>query len=268
MTSSTSAIRTVESADGTRIAFDRAGDGPPVVLIEGAGHYRGFSSFDGLTPLLARALSVCRYDRRGRGGSTDTPPYTAEREVEDLAALIDSAGGSACLYAYSSGGLVALHAAAAGLPIDRMVLLEPPVEPDSDLASQQAFTAELAARVAADGGDAAVEYYLTEIGVPEEILTDMRGAPSWTAMASVAHTLVYDSLLSEATSFDLLAAVPVPTLVLDSEGSSTNITGMAAAVAAALPHATHRSLAGEWHGVLDDVLAPALTDFFTAGEPS
>jgi hypothetical protein len=84
-------------------------------------------------------------------------------------------------------------------------------------------------------------------------------------MASVAHTLVYDSLLSEATSFDLLAAVPVPTLVLDSEGSSTNITGMAAAVAAAMPHATHLSLAGEWHGVPDDVLAPALTDFFTAG---
>jgi len=268
MTSSTSAIRTVESADGTRIAFDRAGEGPPVILIEAAGHYRGFSSFDGLTPLLARALTVYRYDRRGRGDSTDTPPYTAEREVEDLAALIDSAGGSASLYAYSSGGLVALHAAAAGLPITRIALLEPPVEPDSDLASQQAFTAELAARVAADGGDAAVEYYLTEIGVPEDILTDMRGTPSWTAMASIAHTLIYDSLLSEATSFDLLAAVPVPTLILDSEGSSTNITGMAAAVAAAMPHATHLSLAGEWHGVPDDVLGPALTDFFTTGERS
>jgi pimeloyl-ACP methyl ester carboxylesterase len=268
MTSSTSPIRTVESADGTRIAFDRAGEGKPVILIEAAGHYRGFSSFDGLTPLLSRALSVYRYDRRGRGDSTDTPPYTPEREVEDLAALIDSTGGSASLYAYSSGGLVALHAAAAGLPITRMALLEPPVAPDSDLASQQAFTAELAAQVAADGGDAAVEYYLTEIGVPAEILTDMRGTPSWTAMAAVAPTLVYDSLLSEATSFDLLAAVPVPTLVLDSEGSSTNITGMAAAVAAAMPHATHLSLAGEWHGVPDDVLGPVLTDFFTTGEPS
>lgn len=227
MTSSTPAIGTVESADGTRIAVDRTGEGPPVILIEAAGHYRGFSSFDGLAARLARVLTVYRYDRRGRGESTDTPPYVPEREVEDLAALIGGAGGSAAVYAYSSGGLVALHAAAAGLPIERMALLEPPVEPDSDLASQQAFTAGLAARLAVDGGDAAVEYYLTGIGVPEEIRTGMRGTPSWTAMASVAHTLVYDSLLSEATSSDLLAAVPVPTLVLDSEGSSTDITGMA-----------------------------------------
>ena len=108
-----------------------------------------------------------------------------------------------------------------------------------------------------------MEFYLTGIGVPHEIVEDMRGSTSWSAMESVAPTLVYDSLISEATSFDLLASVTVPTLVLDSEGSSNDLIGMAATVAGVLPNGTHRSLAGEWHGVSDDVLAPVLTDFFT-----
>lgn len=111
-------------------------------------------------------------------------------------------------------------------------------------------------------GDSAVEYFLTEIGVPEEILAEMRRTKSWSAMEAVAHTLVYDSVISDASSFDLLASVPVSTLVLDSLGSSDNLTGMAATVAKRMPNATRQSLAGEWHGVPDDVLAPVLTEFF------
>ena len=120
----------VRSADGTRIAFERAGAGAPLILVEAAGHYRGFSSFTGLTGLLAADFTVYNYDRRGRGDSGDTAPYAVEREVEDLAALIATAGGSAFLYGFSSGALLALHAAARGLVIPRLALLEPPIGED------------------------------------------------------------------------------------------------------------------------------------------
>ena len=253
----------VTSEDGTAIAYEQAGTGPALILVDAAGRSREFGSFGGLIGRLAADFTVYHYDRRGRGGSTDTAPYAVEREVQDLAALIERAGGAAFLYGFSSGGLVALHAAAGGLPIPKLALLEPPIAPDAERPAQQAFTAALAALVAAGRREAAVEHYLTGIGVPDEILGGMRGTPSWAALVAVAHTLVYDSLVSEATSFRLLAAVTVPALVLDSEGSGDDLTGMAAAVAGGMPNASHRSLTGAWHGVPDEVLAPALTEFFT-----
>jgi pimeloyl-ACP methyl ester carboxylesterase len=254
------------STDGTVIAYERTGQGRALILIDAAGHYRELTSFAGLIGLLAQRFTVYHYDRRGRGRSTDSRPYAVAREVEDLAALIDQAGGSAFLYAFSSGGLLALHAAAAGLPIVRMALLEPPIERDEDRSAQRAFTSELSDLVGAGRPEDAVEFYLTGIGVPDEIVEAMRGSASWSAMESVAPTLVYDSMISEVTSFDLLTSVTVPTLVLDSEGSSDDLTGMAAMVAGALPKGLHRSLAGEWHGVADDVLAPVLIDFFAGHE--
>jgi pimeloyl-ACP methyl ester carboxylesterase len=147
--------RMVTSKDGTSIAYQRAGTGPALILIDAAGHYRELSSFGGLIGLLAADFTVYRYDRRGRGDSTDVAPYAVEREVDDVAALIDEAGGSACLYAFSSGGLVALQAAASELTIPRMVLLEPPIAHDEDRAAQKAFTAELAELVATGRRDAA-----------------------------------------------------------------------------------------------------------------
>jgi hypothetical protein len=166
------------------------------------------------------------------------------------------------VYAFSSGGLLALHAAMAGLPIPRMALLEPPIERDEDRSAQRLFITERTNLLAAAQPERAVEFYRAGIGVPDEIVESMRGSASWSAMESVAPTLVYGSLISEATSFDLLASVTMPTLVLDSEGSSDDLLGMAATVARGLPKGFHCSLAGEWHGVSDQVLAPVLIDFF------
>jgi len=256
------ASETVTSEDGTVIAFERVGTGPALILVDGAGHYRELSSFGGLIGLLATDFTVYHYDRRGRGGSTDTPPYAVEREIDDLAAIIDRAGESAFLYTSSSGGLLALHAAAGGLPIRRMALFEPPIELAEDRSAQAAFTKGLTELLATRHPADAVEYFLTGIGVPDEIVAGMRNTQSWLAMEAVAHTLVYDSLLSEATSFELLASVTVPTLVLDSEGSSDELTGMAATIAKTLPHGSHKSVPGEWHGVPNEVLAPVLTDVF------
>jgi pimeloyl-ACP methyl ester carboxylesterase len=250
------------SADGTRIAFERSGDGPPVILVEAALHYRDFSSFTGLVPLLASEFTVYTYDRRGRGESTDAAPYAPDREVEDLAALIAEAGGSADVYGFSSGALLALHAAAKGLPIRRLALLEPPFEEERTEPSESEFTREIAELVNAGRGGDAVERFHEGIGVPAEFLSEMRSTPEWAKMESVAHTLVYDCRISDVTTPGLLRSVDVPALVIDSMGSSDDLTGWAATVARELPHGIHRSLAGEWHTVPDELLAPVLAEFF------
>jgi pimeloyl-ACP methyl ester carboxylesterase len=255
--------RTVQSADGTPIAFDRSGSGPALVMIDPAGGYSGFDNIRGLGTLLAAAFTVYTYDRRGRGGSGDTPPYAVEREVEDLAAVIAEAGGSACVYGFSSGGLLALHAAAGGLPIDRLALFEPPVRGE-DEPPNSGFTAEIAQLVSTGRRDAAVDRFLTAIGVPPDVIAEM--APVRPALEAVAHTLVYDCESSDATTFELLRSVPTPALVLDSQGSSDDLTGGTAAIAGALPNGTRRSLAGRWHGVQDEDLAPVLTGFFHGSE--
>jgi pimeloyl-ACP methyl ester carboxylesterase len=253
--------QSARSADGAQVAYERTGEGPPLVLVEAAGHYRDLSSFDGLAPLLARHFTVYTYDRRGRGESTDTLPYAPEREVEDLDVLIEEAGGSASVYGYSSGALLAMHAAANGLPIERLALLEPPLQAD-DAPRPDPFTAEMRALVGAGRNADAVEHFHRGIGVPDELIGQMRHSSSWAKLVSIAHTLVYDCLISDATTPALLRAVETPTLVLDSSGSTDDLTGWAASVASQLPRATHRSLPGQWHGVADEVLAPVLLEFF------
>jgi pimeloyl-ACP methyl ester carboxylesterase len=250
----------VTSRDGTSIAFERVGAGPALVLVDAAGNYRDFRPLRAPVERLAADFTVYVYDRRGRGASTDTPPYAVEREVEDLAALIGVAGGSACVYAMSSGCLLALHAAAGGLAIPKLALFEPPIEPREAASGESAFTSELAELVAAGRRRDAVAFFHRGIGVPDEIIAQMT-PPVWAALEAIAPTLVYDSVVSDATSLALVRSVRAPTLVVDSQGSSGDLTGMAATVAEALPNSTYRSLPGEWHGVPDEILAPVLTEF-------
>jgi pimeloyl-ACP methyl ester carboxylesterase len=259
---STAASQSVRSADSTRLAFDRSGEGPPLILVEAALHYRDFSSFGGLAPLLSRELAVYSYDRRGRGESTDTTPYSPDREVEDLEALIAKAGGSAHLYGYSSGALLALRGAAHGLSIGRLALLEPPLQDDGAGSPDSDLTTELSELISAGRNGDAVEHFHQSIGVPAEFVDSMRSMREWAKMEAIAHTLVYDCTISDTTTSALLRSVEIPTLVLDSEGSSDNLTGWAATVASQLHRGSHRSLAGEWHSVSDALLAPVLLEFF------
>ena len=256
------AERRVRSADGTSIAYERSGKGPALILVEAAGHFRDFSSFATLAEMLANDFSVYRYDRRGRGTSTDTAPYAIQREVEDLAALVSEAGGSAFMYGFSSGGLLTLRAAAHGLAIPRLAVLEPPIAEDEGAVEAAAFIGELAQLVATDRRSDAVEHFHAGIGLPAEAIVDMRGTPAWSAMESVAPTLVYDAIISACTARDILVSVTAQTLVLDSTSSSDDLTGWAASVADCLPDGIHQSLPGEWHGVPDDTLAPVLKEFF------
>ena len=167
----------VTSHDGTPIAFERSGNGPPVILVLGAFNDR--SSGAPLAASLAQRFTVLNYDRRGRGESGDTPPYAVEREIEDLDTLISAAGGSACVFVHSSGATLALQAAARGLAITRLALHEPPIvvgderpRPPADLA------ARLAAWVATGQRGEAVELFQTAgVGIPIEVVARMRTAP-------------------------------------------------------------------------------------------
>ncbi len=253
-------MTTVTSHDGTTIAYERHGTGPALVAVDAAMNYRGFRPLAPPVELLAADFAVYQYERRGRGASGDTAPYAVEREVEDLAAVIEAAGGSAYVYGMSSGCLLALHAAAQGLPIAKLALFEPPfVAHESQDESE--YSATLRRLVGEGLRGEAVDYTMREIvGVPEEILA---GIPpeSRAAQEAVVHTMVYDCAISEATTVPLLRSVDVPTLVLASQASGPELAGMSEAVAKELPNATFGTVAGEWHGASPEALAAALTEF-------
>jgi pimeloyl-ACP methyl ester carboxylesterase len=257
---------TVRSADGTLIAYDRSGSGPALVLVDAACGFRGFGPMTGLAALLAPAFTVYVYDRRGRGGSTDTAPYAVDREVEDLAAVIGAAGGSAYVHGFSSGAVLALRAAVAGLPITKLSLLEPPLDTTGGAADEGAsdLAAEVGALVAAGRRGDAVEHFQRGIGVPADMVAVMRQAPFWPTLESVAHTLAYDVLVAGSLPVDELAGIGTPTLVVTSESSSDNLRAWGRGVAEALPNGEHRAMSGEWHGVPDEDLTAALTGYFTA----
>ena len=248
------------SKDGTPITFEVTGKGPALILIEPAGHFRALSAFDDLVPLLAPDFTVCRYDRRGRGESGDTPPYGPAREVEDLAALVETIGGRSLVYGYSSGALLALHAASCGLPIAGLVLMEPPLQ-DGAQEGPDPLTTELDELVRSQRHEDAVAHFHMAIGVPDDMIDNMRSTDRWTRMVGIAPTLVYDCRLSDAMSSGVLGAVTVPTLVLDSEGSSDDLTGSAASAARQIPTARHKSLPGEWHVVAPDLIAAEIREF-------
>jgi alpha-beta hydrolase superfamily lysophospholipase len=254
----------VRSADGTQIAFDRAGTGPALILVDAALGFRGFGPMGALAAELASSFTAIRYDRRGRGESTDTPPYAVEREVEDLQALVEAAGGSAFAYGFSSGAVLLLHAALAGIALPKLALLEPPLALE-DERDESDLGAEVAELVAAGRRGDAVEHFNKSIGVPEEMLAGMRDAAFWPTLEQAAHTLVYDTTLMEDQDTLLAERAPTvtaPVLLLDGGASPPWAAAAVGALAGILPHAERRTLPGQTHEVAPDALAPALEGFF------
>jgi pimeloyl-ACP methyl ester carboxylesterase len=252
------------------IAYDRRGAGAPVILVGGAFQHRAFDpSTVRLAELLAAAgLSVFHYDRRGRGESGDTAPYAVERELEDLDAIIDVAGGSAALYGSSSRGNLALEAAMAGSAVTRLAVWEPNyLVDDSRPPLPGDYVTHLEELIAAGRRGDAVEYFMTTaVAIPPEFVAQMRDTPTWEGMEGVAHTLSHDGhVVAVVAGFVLptarLQSVAAPTLVLAGGQSPWLATG-ARALADALPDAQHRTLEGQEHGVEPDAIAPVLADFF------
>lgn len=255
----------VTSKDGTTIAFDRLGEGRPVILVSGGSVDRSSNATE--AELLAGRFEVFNYDRRGRGPSGDTPPYAVEREVEDLAAVIDAAGGSAFMYGTSSGAALVLEAAASGLPIGKLALWEPPYILDPSL-RPPADTAKTFADLVSAGrrGDAVEHFMAKVVGMPAEFVAQARSQPWWAATEALAHTLAYDATIMGDYSLpaDRAKLVDAPTLVMVGGASFPFFHQTAEALAKALPNGRVRTLEGQTHDVSPAVIAPVLEEFFGA----
>jgi len=267
-------MRTVISKDGTRIAFDQSGKGPAIILVDGATATRLAEA--SLAAALAPHFTVFAYDRRGRGGSGDAKPYAVEREVEDIEALINEAGGSAFVFGHSSGAVLSLDAARA-LPtkITKLALYEPPFIVDASRPPMpEDFAQRLTELIAEERPGDAVEYWQMQLGVPAEAIAHMRQSPMWPGLEAVAPTLPYDATImgdtqrGDSAPLKKWTSVTVSTLVMDgsvmmgSEEAHTFMRHGADALATALPNAQRVTLEGQDHGPSDETLVPALRVFF------
>jgi pimeloyl-ACP methyl ester carboxylesterase len=267
-------VHTVTSKDGSRIAYDRYGSGPVVILVGGALGYRKFKKMEQLAKLLAESCTVINYDRRGRGDSTEVAPFAVEREIEDMQALIEAEGGSASLWGWSSGGALALRAAATGIGIERVSVYEVPFMVTTDAKRPTPDYGErLEQLVAAGDRSGAVKHFMrNSIGIPAPFVALMRLMPIWKGLEATAHTLPYDwAALGKHTMYgaplkaEEWAPVTVPILVAYGAKSPAVLREGSRALAEVLPDAELRELEGVSHNVKMNVLAPVLDDFFTRG---
>jgi len=254
----------IQAKDGTTITFDRLGDGPPVILVCGGSVDR--MSNAPLAEELAQNFTVYNYDRRGRGESGDTQPYAVEREIEDIKALVNEAGGAACLYGTSSGAALALDAAASGLNITKLALWEPPYILEGTRPRPPANTAQIYRDfIAAGRRDEAAEYFMVNVvGLPPEFAAQARNAPWWPAQVALAHTLAYDATImgDYALPAERAASVTTPTIVLAGGASFDWIITTAQRLAEIMPNAQYFNLEGQTHDVSAQVMASALAEFF------
>lgn len=257
----------VTSADGTLIGYEVVGQGDPLVLVDGALCYRSSGPMRPLAAELAGDAKVVLYDRRGRGESGDTSPYEVEREVEDLAALIDAVGGQVDLCGISSGGALALLVAGRLGParVRTLAVYEPPYSPESGRAAADAYVRELTGALALPDHDLAVRLFLERVGVPGSVISGMEQSEGWAGMVELAPTLRYDALVlgDGALPAGVAAQVAVPVLVAAGSASSEFLQYGARALAQAVSHSEFRVLEGQGHDADPAVLAAALREFLS-----
>lgn len=256
----------VHSKDGTRIAFTREGRGPRVILVGGGATDRAENA--PLARELAKRFTAVNYDRRGRGQSGDTPPYALARELEDLDALL--AGGPAHVVGISSGGALALEAAAAGLAIDKLVVYEVPYNVDPGWPARwRAYVDELHALLAAGRRGDAFAHFMRLAEVPEHEIEAARTAVFWPQLEALAPTLAYDAAcLGDGVVPTRFGAISQPVLVLTGERDGPDwvrALGPAAdALAATLPDGRRQTLPDAQH-VADPIALGTIAErFFTA----
>ncbi|WP_053206395.1 alpha/beta fold hydrolase [Jiangella muralis] len=261
---------TVTSADGTAIAYTKVGSGPPLILVDGALCHRDFGPMSDLADGLADRFTVYLYDRRGRGESGDTAPYTVERETEDLEALIAAAGGEVFMYGCSSGAALALETAKRpGSGVTKLALYELPAITDD---TAKPWPGDLLARtdalVAADRRSDVVKLFMKTVGTPSFVVAIMRLTPVWKKLKAVAHTIPNDFRVLGDTGYgkpfpaDRWSAVTQPTLVMDGGKSPEYMRGSQRRLAEVLPNAQHRTLPGQTHMVKAAVHVPVLAGYF------
>jgi len=261
---------TVRSKDGTAIAFEKQGDGPPLILVDGAMSTRSAGSKPALAKMLGSHFTVYSYDRRGRGDSGDTKPYAVAREIEDLDALIDKAGGSAFVYGHSSGGCLALEAAVKlGDKIEKLAIYEAPYNDDPK--AQKAwgeYIENLTEALESDRRGDAVALFMAYVGTPAAQIEAMRNAPFWAGMEAVAPTLAYDhtGIMGKDGSIPTarVVRVQVPTLVMSGGNGAPFMRETAEKLSKTIPDAKVSTLDGQTHDVHPEALAPVLIEFLAA----
>lgn len=272
-------MKTTRSKDGTTIAYEQLGSGPPLILVDGAWCHRAFGPMPKLAPLLAPHFTVVHYDRRGRGASGPAGNYAVEREIEDIRALIDAVGGEAFVYGTSSGAVLAARAASAGIGVRALALYEPPLSLDgTHVPNPPDYIAQIEGFLA-DGrhGDVA-KLFMRVVGVPPIGIFMMRLMPSvWRNMTTLAPTVMHDFAVLGDTQRGgpmpdelarALAQIAVPTTVMVGGKSPTYLHHAARAVAERVPGATTRTIAGQDHNIAAKAQAPALIEFFSGAATS
>ena len=262
-------METTRSADGTTIAFERWGSDVPIILVAGATCARGV--LQPLAEALAPHTTALSYDRRGRGDSddaSDPPPWDVEREVEDIAALIEVVGGEADLYGHSSGAAVAVHAAAAGLAVRRLVLHDAPYNAAGAGSEQDSvdWHHELHALLADGRAGDAVAAFMARVGMPDDMVAGMQQGPMWPGMVAIGPSLAYDSAaMGDETGgrvpVELLGRVAVPTLVLVGGADYGFMVDVAREMTEALPDGRSEQMVGADHGAGPEVVVPRLLPF-------
>jgi pimeloyl-ACP methyl ester carboxylesterase len=258
-------VDTVTSLDGTPIAFELGGDGEPIIFAHGV--FNDHSTCAPLAELLQHQHTVVTYDRRGRGESGDSLPYAVDREVEDLAALIEKVGGAAAVFGYSSGGVLALRAAADGLPITHLALYEPPFVVGEDVVTARpADRPAVLANLVAGGrpGDAVAKFQIEHLGLPPEMVTQIRQSPMWAGLEAMAASMIYDCTITTEypVPTQAMVAVTTPTLVISGALTWPHLAGAAAHLASAMPAAHHVQVdGGENHTIPPEATAAAVDRF-------
>lgn len=254
-------FQTTHSADGTNLAYEIRGDGPPLVYVTGAICHRTFGPIRSGAKVLSSAFRVLTYDRRGRGDSDDSGPWSLDREVEDISALIDELGGSALLYGHSSGAVLAMHAAhRLGDRVQRVVMYDASwVADDAEAATYAGLRAEVDVLLTRGRHGRALQRFLIGIGMPRVFTAVLPVMPGWRRMRALAPTLRHDlDLTAHPPPLEVAAAIDVPVHVMVGERSPDELHRVASAVAGAIPGATHEVLPGQDHMVSEKVLLPSL----------
>jgi pimeloyl-ACP methyl ester carboxylesterase len=261
---------TVTSADGTRIAYDRYGEGPAVILVSGALGYRRFKNFEQIAAALSEHCAVINYDRRGRGDSGAAGPVSVQHEIDDLAALIDAAGGRASLVGFSSGGAVALRAASTEIGVEKLVVYETPFKTDPEAKYPRDDYGAVLEQIVAEGDPmrAAKHFMRNGIGMPGPLVALMPLMPGFKPFAANGLTLTFDyaalgdqNMHGRPLQADEWAGVTCPTLVVHGSKTYPGLKRASKALAEVLPNPTPHELPGQSHNVSPGAIVPLLAEF-------
>lgn len=253
----------VTSKDGTKIAYEVAGHGSPLVVVWGAMGLMASPFAKAMHDELAKSFTVYAYDRRGRGESENTPTYAMQNEIEDLRAVCIAAGGSPFVWATSSGAALALEAAAAGVPMRMLAAHEPPYMVGEHMAKfDRDYERNVTTLVREGKRSEAVAYFMKIVGVPRPMLWVMRLMPFWKQAVSVAHTLPYDAAVMNGFTppEERLREIRVPTIILVGTSTPASLKAAAEEVVRLIPNARKIEIPKQNHGVKPAALRPVLVD--------